>query len=49
MIEKFVSNKEFFLNENRKRVMESLRPGKPKTLTDIFGGIEGSFKKLEID
>lgn len=49
MIEKFLANKDFFLNENRKRVVESLQPGKPKTLTDIFGGIEGSFKKLEID
>ncbi|XP_026488961.2 clavesin-1-like [Vanessa tameamea] len=48
-IEKVLANKDFFINENKKRVIESLRPGKPKTITDIFGGIEGSFKRLEID
>ncbi|XP_046964073.1 clavesin-1-like [Vanessa cardui] len=48
-IEKVLANKDFFVNENKKRVVESLRPGKPKTITDIFGGVEGSFKKLEID
>lgn len=39
----------FINNENKKRVTETLRPGKQKTITDIFGGVEGSFKKLEID
>nr|XP_026488961.1 clavesin-1-like [Vanessa tameamea]XP_026488962.1 clavesin-1-like [Vanessa tameamea] len=48
-IEKVLANKDFFINENKKRVIESLRPGKPKTITDIFGGVEGSFKRLEID
>ncbi|XP_023941075.1 clavesin-1 [Bicyclus anynana] len=48
-IELLLANKEYFENENKKRVVESLRPGKPKTITDIFGGIEGSFKKLDID
>lgn len=42
-------NKEFFIDENKKRVAEAMRPGKPKTITDIFGGVEGSFKKLDID
>lgn len=43
------NNADFFAEENKKRVVESLRPGKPKTITDIFGGVEGSFKKLDID
>lgn len=45
----FKANKDFFLNENKKRVIEAKRPGKPKTISDIFGGVEGSFKKLDID
>ncbi|CAH2051580.1 unnamed protein product, partial [Iphiclides podalirius] len=43
------ANEEFFAMESKKRVVESLRPGKPKCITDFFGGIEGSFKKLDID
>lgn len=49
MLELFRANKEFFVEENKKRVNEALRPGKPKTITDIFEGVEGSFKKLEVD
>jgi hypothetical protein len=49
IIEWMKDNKEFFLNENKKRVVEAMRPGKPKTISDIFGGVEGSFKKLDID
>ncbi|XP_026740674.1 clavesin-1-like [Trichoplusia ni] len=49
VIEKFTSTKEFFVEENKKRVVEAKRPGKPKTISDIFGGVEGSFKKLDID
>ncbi|CAG4933776.1 unnamed protein product [Colias eurytheme] len=49
VLNKLRANKAFFENENKKRVVESLRPGKPKTYTDIFGGVEGSFKKLDID
>ncbi|XP_046963660.1 alpha-tocopherol transfer protein-like [Vanessa cardui] len=41
--------KPYFEEESHKRVTESLRPGKQKTISDIFGGVEGSFKKLEID
>ncbi|XP_052739217.1 clavesin-1 [Bicyclus anynana] len=49
VLEKLRDYKEYFENENKRRVTESLRPGKPKTISDIFGGVEGSFKKLEID
>ncbi|XP_045770985.1 clavesin-1-like isoform X1 [Maniola jurtina] len=49
VLENMRENKDFFKNESKKRVTEALRPGKPKTITDIFGGVEGSFKKLEID
>ncbi|KOB76164.1 hypothetical protein OBRU01_01615 [Operophtera brumata] len=40
---------DYYVSENTKRVSETARPGRPKTITDIFGGIEGSFKKLDID
>ncbi|XP_049878965.1 clavesin-1-like [Pectinophora gossypiella] len=49
MIAKLHAAQPFFDEETKKRVTESLRPGKPKTITDIFGGVEGSFKKLEVD
>nr|XP_032527745.1 alpha-tocopherol transfer protein-like isoform X1 [Danaus plexippus plexippus] len=49
VIAKLKKHADFFEKEKYKRVTESLRPGRPKTITDIFGGIEGSFKKLEID
>ncbi|XP_038217425.1 alpha-tocopherol transfer protein-like [Zerene cesonia] len=48
-IEKLQVNTRFFEEEAKKRVTESERPGKPKSINDIFGGVEGSFKKLEID
>ncbi|XP_026740323.1 clavesin-1-like [Trichoplusia ni] len=48
-IARLKANKQFFVEENKKRVVEAKRPGKPKTISDIFGGVEGSFKKLDID
>ncbi|KAI5642232.1 CRAL/TRIO domain-containing protein [Phthorimaea operculella] len=48
-VTKMSAAKDYFLQENKKRVTESKRPGRPKTISDIFGGVEGSFKKLDID
>ncbi|XP_014360847.2 alpha-tocopherol transfer protein-like [Papilio machaon] len=46
---KLRDNEEFFFNENKKRVTESLRPGKGLDMSEIFGSVQGSFKKLDID
>lgn len=48
-IKKLENHREWFLeDESRSRVDESKRPGKAKSATDLFG-VEGSFKKLDID
>ncbi|XP_055622789.1 uncharacterized protein LOC129766292 [Toxorhynchites rutilus septentrionalis] len=43
-----LDNRDFFLEEEKKRVVEERRPGKPKDSGSIFG-MEGNFKKLDID
>ncbi|XP_028026903.1 clavesin-1-like [Bombyx mandarina] len=48
-LEKIRTNEDYFVEENKKRIVEALRPGKPKTIADFFDSVEGSFKKLEID
>lgn len=49
VMKNFDDHRDYFIEEEATmRIDESLRPGKAKDASDLFG-IEGSFKKLDID
>merc|ERR1712013_298425 len=47
-MKRVLENKDWFAEQTQYKSDESKRPGKPKSHADIFG-IEGSFRKLDID
>lgn len=47
-VEKMLSYRDWFKEQETVKANESKRPGKPKTHDDLFG-LEGSFRQLVID
>lgn len=47
-VEKIESYRDFFKEEDQYGTDEKKRPGRPKNAESLFG-IEGSFRKLEVD
>lgn len=46
--QKVEENRLFLMEQEKYRSDETKRPGKPKTADELFG-IEGSFRKLNVD
>ncbi|XP_069189043.1 alpha-tocopherol transfer protein-like [Procambarus clarkii] len=48
-LQKMDDHRAWFLEDEKHCADEARRPGKPKTTSNIFGEVDGSFKKLDFD